>query len=242
MNDDRLEGDVVTVDGADAPAVGGANGRRARGESFHAAVQALRSAILSGELRPGERVPQATVAARLGTSRLPVRDALRELQRQGLVTLEPKRGARVVLLGQEELAEIYLLRERLEPALVEAAASRLPPSALEELNELASEMESTAIRNDVTAWMELDRRFHMTVYAHASLPRVLRLVESYWDIATVYYRASQSSAYPVSQTLSQLEHRLLLVALAERRVSDAEQIVRMHIQRTFRTIAPRLAG
>ena len=85
--------------------------------------------------------------------------------------------------------------------------------------------------------MELDRRFHMTTYSHASLPRVLRLVESYWDIATQYYSAGRNPGYPVSFTLSHLEHRLLLAALAEERASDAEQIVRMHIRRTFRSIA-----
>ena len=211
-------------------------GRRVRGEAFQIVVRELRSEILAGELRPGERIPEAAVAERFGTSRLPVRDALRELQRQGLVTLESKRGARVLALGQEELAEIYLLREHLEPALVAAAATRLPNDALEELREIATEMEAIADSADVKDWMELDRRFHMTTYSHASLPRVLRLVESYWDIATQYYSASRSPAHPVSFTLSHLEHRLLLAALAERRGADAEQIVRMHIRRTFQSI------
>ena len=216
--------------------VNGDERRRARGEAFETVVRELRSAILGGELRPGERIPQAAVAARFGTSRLPVRDALRELQRQGLVTLESKRGARVLELGQEELAEIYLLREHLEPALVAAAATRLPDTALETLNRLATEMERVAGGNDVRVWMELDRRFHMTTYSHASLPRVLRLVESYWDIATQYYSARQDPRYPVSFTLSHFEHRLLVAALAEERASDAEQIARMHIRRTFRSI------
>jgi DNA-binding GntR family transcriptional regulator len=223
-----------TVDGA----VNGGDRKHARGEAFHAAVRELRTAILSGELRPGERIPQATVAEQLGTSRIPVRDALRELQRQGLVTLEPKRGARVVALGQEELAEIYLLREHLEPALVAAAAPRLTPEALEELELIEAEMESIATEPDLSAWMELDRRFHMTTYRHASLPRVLRLVESYWDIATQYYSVQQGRpARPTSRTLSHLEHRLLLAALADHRADDAEQIVRMQIRRTFRSIA-----
>src|SRR6187455_2016506 len=115
----------MTIEPADGLLLSGGDRKHARGEAFQTAVRELRSAILSGQLHPGERIPEATVAARLGTSRLPVRDALRELQRQGLVTLEPKRGARVVALGQEELAEIYLLREHLEPALVAAAATRL---------------------------------------------------------------------------------------------------------------------
>ena len=226
------------TDGPSSPVeVNGDPGRRVRGEAFQIVVRELRSAILAGELRPGERIPEAALADRFGTSRLPVRDALRELQRQGLVTLQSKRGARVLALEQEELAEIYLLREHLEPALVAAAATKLPESALEELREIATAMEAIADSADVKGWMELDRRFHMTIYSHASLPRVLRLVESYWDIATQYYSASRSPAYPVSFTLSHLEHRLLLAALSERRGADAEQIVGMHIRRTFRSIA-----
>lgn len=219
-------------------AVNGGGGRRVRGQAFETVVRELRSAILDGQLRPGERIPQEAFAARFGTSRIPVRDALRELQRQGLVTLEPKRSARVLALGQDEFAEIYLLRERLEPALVAAAAAHLPEAALQELNELASEMERfTNHDGDVSAWMELDRRFHMTAYRHASLPRVLRLVESYWDIAVQYYSVRRNLACSVSFTLSHLEHRLLLAALTEKRGSDAEEIVRMHIRRTFQSIA-----
>lgn len=213
----------------------GVEGRRARGEAFETVVRELRAAILNGQFQPGERIQQEAVATRLGTSRLPVRDALRELQRQGLVTLEPKRGARVLALGNEELAEIYLLRERLEPALAAAAASRVSDAALEELADVAAEMERIGERGgDAGAWMELDRHFHMTVYEHGSLPRAMRLVESYWDIAVRYYSAKL--AFPASFRLSHYEHLLLLAALGEGRASDAEAIVLMHIRRTFRSI------
>lgn len=216
---------------------------RSRGEAFDHVVRELRQAIVSGELQPGERVQQEAIADRLGTSRLPVRDALRELQREGLVVLERNRSARVVALTHDELAEIYLLRERLEPALVAASTPRLGDAAIAELWELVDEMERVGVPDgDVGAWLGLDRRFHFTAYSGAPMPRLQGIVESYWNLAAQYYRAYSELSYPVSFRLSHLEHRLLAEALAERRATDAEEILRMHIRRTFRALASSTNG
>lgn len=211
---------------------------KARGDAFDHVLRQLRQAIVSGQLRPGERIQQEAIAERLGTSRLPVRDALRELQREGLVTLERNRGARVTALSGNELAEIYLLRERLEPALVAASASRLEDGAIAELWELVDEMERVGDPDgDVGAWLALDRRFHFTAYSGAPMPRLKGIVESYWNLAAQYYRAYSQLSYPVSFHLSHLEHRLLAESLADQRAVDAELILRMHIRRTFQSLA-----
>ena len=96
-----------------------------KGEALGLIVSELRDEILDGRLRPGERIHQEAVAERFGTSRLPVREALRQLQHEGLVVVLPNAGARVVRLDQAELGEVYLLRERLEPLAIERSAPGL---------------------------------------------------------------------------------------------------------------------
>ena len=110
------------------PALGAAHGsvaRHAKGEALELIVRELRDEILDGRLRPGERIHQQAVAERFGTSRLPVREALRQLQHEGLVVVLPNAGARVARLDQAELVEVYLLRERLEPLAIELSAPGL---------------------------------------------------------------------------------------------------------------------
>src|SRR5438477_9869355 len=90
---------------------------RLRGEAVARAVEELRNAIRTGELAPGSRIAQVDLARRLGTSRLPVREALRQLHHEGLVAFVPNAGARVVEFKASELEEIYQLREVIEPML-----------------------------------------------------------------------------------------------------------------------------
>src|SRR5215467_8077804 len=104
----------------------------------------IRDDIVSGRLRPGERIVQDSVARRYGTSRIPVREALRDLASEGLVTLAPDVGARVAKLNPGELHEVYLMREALEPIAVAASVPLLPDAAVAELFKLAEEGERRA--------------------------------------------------------------------------------------------------
>ena len=91
----------------------------------HRIAESLRTAILDGSYRPGERIRQEDVAARSGASRIPVREALRMLAAEGLVTLVANSGAWVTRLTMAECAELYLIRERLEPLLLRTSMPRL---------------------------------------------------------------------------------------------------------------------
>src|ERR1700749_80602 len=91
----------------------------------HRIAESLRTAILDGSYRPGERIRQEDVAARSGASRIPVREALRMLAAEGLVTLVPNSGAWVTRLTMAECAELYLIREGLQPLLLVSRLARL---------------------------------------------------------------------------------------------------------------------
>ncbi|MDN5854177.1 MAG: GntR family transcriptional regulator, partial [Actinomycetia bacterium] len=121
----------------------------------------LREAILSGEIAPGQRIGQEEVAARFGASRLPVREALRMLEAEGLTEHLPRRGARVPALSQHEVSVVYQMRERMEPLALLESMPHLDAADLEHLEELQRRIEGNA---DVAAFVALAREFHLPSY------------------------------------------------------------------------------
>jgi DNA-binding GntR family transcriptional regulator len=191
----------------------------------------LRTAILDGGYRPGERIRQEEVAARSGASRIPVREALRMLQAEGLVTLVANSGAWVARLSLEECAELYQIRERLEPLLLLASLPGLDGAALGRLADLAEAMERAD--GDVNAFLRADREFHLTSYGAAAPGETAQIIGRMWN-ATHHYRREFTTLTARRDGLgpTHLEHRLLLDCLRRRDPDDAECVLLMHIRRT----------
>lgn len=217
----------------------GGGARRSKGESYEpmAAVvgRSVREAILDGRLKPGERIRQENVAQRLGTSRIPVREALRQLETEGLVTLVPHSGARVAVLDFDRFLELYRLREAVEPMVMAESASRLTDAQIEHLRELATTVEATS--DDPLRWLEADRRLHLESYAAAPMPRVLSMIEGFWNQSQQYRRA-YLYAVRSNMEIVHYEHRLILEALERRSPDDAADLQRLHIRRTRSTLSP----
>jgi DNA-binding GntR family transcriptional regulator len=131
----------------------------------------LRSAILEGALAPGERLRAEAVAERLGTSRTPVREALLMLEREGLVVVEPHRGAVVRAFDAADLLDLYEVRALVEPHAALRAATRIEPQALERLRRLCEKAE----RPDATVDEQItgNEEFHALIAAAAGSPRLL---------------------------------------------------------------------
>jgi DNA-binding GntR family transcriptional regulator len=222
--DDALLASIEPVAGA-ATETGG--GYEPLGQAI---ARNVRDAILSGRLAPGTRVRQEALARRFGVSRIPVREALRQLESQGLVTLVPHSGARVARLDLAEHLELYRIREALEPVAIAASAPRLSDDQLVELHRLADEVSRAT--DDEPRWLELDRRFHLDSYAAAEMPRLLGMIEDLWNTTQHYRRAYRSMLSPADFDFVDLDHRFILEALDRRDPVDAEQRIRSHIRRT----------
>jgi DNA-binding GntR family transcriptional regulator len=194
----------------------------------------LREEIVDGRRRPGERIRQEAVASQFGTSRIPVREALRKLASEGLMTIEPHVGARVARLDVVELDEIYLLRERVEPMAIAQSAAALTDDQLQAVHRAAVAMEAVADPNDLREWLQLDRDFHFATYAAAVMPRTLDLIRSFWN-ATQQYRRLYTQL-PNRLAIAHAEHDLLFDALKRRDPEDAERILVTHIRRTRLTL------
>jgi DNA-binding GntR family transcriptional regulator len=152
------------------------------------AVAWLRQAIVARELRPGQRVTQEEVAARIGVSVVPVREALRVLEQEGQLTYRPRRGYFVTELSVDDLEEIYGLRALLEARAVRHALPTLDDEALERMARAAQDCVDAASVADVAAELEANRRFHFAIIDAPGQPHLLRLIRVLWD-STEAYRA-----------------------------------------------------
>jgi len=198
-------------------------------------ARALRQQILDGELAPGQRIVQEAVASQCGTSRIPVREALRELASEGLVVIEPDVGARVRSLDPAELLEVFMMREALEPLAVIHAVEHLGDKTLHDLGEHLTQSESCASANDVAGYHHFDRLFHHALFEAAGLERIQRVIQGLWNTAYQYQRVY--ARLPQNLVASSREHRLILDAVERKASDDAGQLHLLHIRRTRHALA-----
>ena len=221
----------------DEPAPAPAPTRPREGDAGARIAARLREGILNGELPPGARIRQEDVAGRFGASRAPVREALRILVHEGLVTTVANSGSWVASLTLAECEEIYQMRERLEPLLLRYSAPALTPSDFGELDRLAAEVADVARAEDVDRFLRLDREFHLASYARAETQQLGDLISKLWNSTAPYRRAYVAAWSPAQRRIATDEHHILLAALRDGDVSEAERVLAGHIRRTRRQLA-----
>ncbi|HEY2556267.1 MAG TPA: GntR family transcriptional regulator [Diaminobutyricibacter sp.] len=192
-------------------------------------ADSLRDAILRGVYAPGARIRQEDLAEEFGASRLPVRDALRILESDGLVTLVANTGAWVAYLSLDECQEVYQIRERIEPLLLRYSAEHLDDETVERLGALADRMQAGT---DVETFLRLDREFHLLSYGAAKTAILGETVQRLWNSTQHYRRAFTLLIGPDAGRAVHYEHQLLVAALRRGDLDDAERVLFGHIRRT----------
>ncbi|MEU3554248.1 GntR family transcriptional regulator [Streptomyces fragilis] len=182
----------------------------------------LRSAITGGRLRPGEPIRQDALAARLEVSRVPLREALKILEGEGLVEHKVHRGYFVTELSLDDLREVYRIRELLEAEAVRRAAARTDADLLTVLERAQSEVERAGGSGDVTAMADANRRFHFALFDASGMPRLVRLIGTLWDSTDAY--RSLYYAEPPNRERVVDEHHAVLDAL---RAGDTDEALRL---------------
>jgi DNA-binding GntR family transcriptional regulator len=219
---------------ASLPLVARATTQTRDGNASLRVAHGLRDAIVAGEYPPGARLRQEEIAERFGASRVPVREALKVLEADGLITLVANAGAWVSQLTLAECEEVYQARERVEPLLLRLAAADITAESLENLENLAKAMVNT---DDVEEFLRLDRAFHLSMYEGARTLVLGDLVERLWNTTQPYRRAYTLMIDADSQRIVHDEHHMLVTALREGDVDSAERILEGHIRRTRRRLA-----
>lgn len=165
----------------------------------------LREAILSGTIAPGTPLRQEELATTFKVSRMPIREALRQLEAQALVDFEPHRGAVVVQITLLDAMDNYAIRAALEPQALRLSIPNLTEEDFTIAEEILAEIDQ---ETDPGRMGELNRRFHMTLYAQAGLPRLIALTEQHLASADRYLRFHLAAIGDMGQD----EHRDMLAA------------------------------
>jgi DNA-binding GntR family transcriptional regulator len=205
---------------------------------YQDAYDVLREAIIAGRLEPGDRIVEADIARQLAISRAPVREAVRKLERDGLVVYRPRRGTVVVKLSPDEVADVYSLRAHLEAYAVRLAVVHASPDDFAALEQLIEEMLSCAERDDLPGVIAADVQFHARL-CQASGSRRLPLL---WDGLNPQSWTLLTGLKAVGYTLRHIaeRHRPVLAALESRDPDRAEAEIRRHILELANDVLARL--
>lgn len=207
-----------------------------RGERSRTAHQyvldTLRYAILSGALPGATRLVQADIAAQLGVSTTPVREALRDLATEGLVDPNPRRGAIVREVGLAEVREIYWIRNVLESSAVRRAVDLITDEEVEAASALHDRLLKTT---EPGAWVELNKQFHGVFARAARAPRLETILAGLHDTAAAYVGLS-INVRPGQITSGNADHGALLEACRRRDPDAAAKIVTRHLAATMSAI------
>ena len=216
-SDSQSDGSRHLGKGAPARKLGGQYRRPLT--SQEAVLKEIRRAIMTRELKPGERVRQEDLAERLNVSRVPIREALRVLESEGHVTYEPHRGYTVTKLSVEELKELYLLRRLLETEATRRAVPRVDEELTEHLEALIAEMDELADAGKLLSYAEVNRDFHLLLFERAGMPRLYRLIEVLWQNSESYRSLFLND--PTWYEQAQQYHRAILDACKAKDVASA---------------------
>lgn len=195
----------------------------------------IRADIVAGVYAPGTRIRQEDLAAAHDVSRVPVREALRQLEFEGLVTVVANTGAWVSKLTLAECEEVYQMRERLEPLLLRYSAPALTSEDIAGLADLAQRISDGG--NDTEIFLTLDREFHMLSYSRAKTSQLDTLIHKLWNTTAPYRRAYVSTWDDESRRIAHDEHHFMVAALRDSDLEEAERVLAGHIRRTRRQLA-----
>jgi DNA-binding GntR family transcriptional regulator len=192
----------------------------------------LRREIISGAIGPGEPLKQAHIAARLGLSRAPVREALQRLEREGLAVFRSRRGYTVANLDTEEVEDIFAMRIWLEGRTCHLATSRRTPADVAALESVLAKMDecTKSAQPDFAEWAGLNREFHMRLFQVSGRPQLCKMALALLDSVEryVWFDHSKSEGLEIAQT----EHRRILDAFRDGDADRVKALSREHCQNT----------
>ncbi len=187
---------------------------------------ALRERILSNDIAPGTRLVMRDVANRYEASDIPVREALRMLERDGLVETAPYRGARVTTLTAKEVEETYFIRSHLESIATGLAAERITDSELAQLDGLMAKMRAAVDEQDGPVFSDLNREFHRTIVTSCGNDMLCDLIMDIWQRHSGFQRVFRM--VPARVAMSQAEHEGIMAALRDHDAEAAARLALLH--------------
>jgi DNA-binding GntR family transcriptional regulator len=202
------------------------------------AAEKIRELLLAGTLKPGERVREAWLSARLGISRPPLREAIRVLVHQGLLERIPRRGVRVVALTDKDIQDIYSLRSVLDRYALELGVPVEDPAMLEPLREAVSEMRSAVTSGEHGPYVEANRQFHLALIRLGGNGRLTMTYELLMNQMQLLMSINLSRESLEGREVGVRRHEELLTAIESGDLTQALAALAAHGERRFLQVEP----
>ena len=196
-------------------------------------LEVLRHMILSGEMEPGTRLVERELASRLGVSRTPIRECIRQLEIEGLVEHLPRQGCVVRKVSLGEVVEVFMIRASLEGLASRLAAERRTTRDIGRLKRILTQMETSIAQGDSRRIHELHVAFHEAMYRMAQSPRLAGMLRSLMQQSFWFARIAYGMPGRTEEALS--EHKALLEAIEKGDPDLAEARTREHVERSRET-------
>lgn len=197
-------------------------------------IENIRDAILSGDFPAGMRLTELQLADEMGVSRTPIREAIRNLEQEGLVVMIPRRGAYVADVSIHDINEVYEIRTALETLAAGLAAERIEDSEIEEMDKYLIATRTYVSRLDYAKIVEMDTAFHDVIYKASRNKRCMNIISTLRQQITSI--RERSMPYPGRLDQMLLEHRAIVDAIAQRDVEKAQMAVKTHMENAERTL------
>lgn len=197
-------------------------------------VEFIKDAIVKGDLRPGERVPEQEIAESFGISRTPIREAFRQLESEGFITVTPRKGAVVSPITDKDVSEFYTIKSLLEGYAARTACEKLDAKAIKKLESLNAQMARYAEKDDVKNFFKLDNQFHDTFLTACGNDKLCGLVH---QLVQQFERFRITAlALPGRMKESVAQHEEIVKAFKEGNADLVETLVRANAERGGSTL------
>ena len=223
----------VPLDRPEPPA-----GPGAAGSQYRRVADQLRLDIVEGLWRPDARLKVRDLAAHYGVSPAPIRESLQQLQGEGLVVMEPNRGARVRAIDEQTIINIFDVREALESYLTAKFADNASPHQIATLEGLQAEHDEAVERNDFATAFALNARFHLLINRAARNPEALAIIDRHLGLTRAL--RVEYGFTPARMRTIQREHHLLLDAIRRGDTAASQRIAALHVRSSRDDLVERL--
>lgn len=194
----------------------------------------LREGILSGQYKKDEELKEMTLGSELGVSRTPVREALRQLELEGLVKIIPNKGAYVIGISSKDIRDIYEMRSRLEGLCARWATNNATSEIISKLEEIVDLSEYQCSKLKYSKVLELDNEFHELLYNTANSKMLYHTLSDFHHYLETIRKKTLSS--PERMVNSTKEHRAIIEAIKEKNEEKAETLAILHMKNTIDNI------
>jgi DNA-binding GntR family transcriptional regulator len=194
------------------------------------ALEYLRNRIVDGTFQMGQVLSERKISEELGVSKSPVREALAQLRDEGLVHIEPQKGARVFTLSEDEVIQICDFRQAIESASFELALQRDPTRLAKDMDRVVQKMATKKALDDEDAYIALDNEFHQLIFEHAGNDYLTASYTRY--VGKIAALRKLLSQLPKHTDLSFDEHRAIAEAVRKGNLTEIKTLLAEHIDRT----------